>query len=132
MHMGNWGHDYAEAGNEVSLPYNGSTRAIHVYDWGTGPPGPNGQDLHYLIDFTPGAGFSNARPLTGSLAPRIDIAFTFSSNPATPYYAYVATNSGIRRIDIRGTPVDPTTPIEAPGDGWPRLDETNAIWLHQS
>src|SRR5207249_9765584 len=96
MHMGNWGHDYAEAGNEVSLPYNGSTRAIHVYDWGTGPPGPNGQDLHYLIDFTPGGGFSNARPLTGSLAPRIDIAFTFSSNPATPYYAYVATNSGIR------------------------------------
>ena len=56
----------------------------------------------------------------------------YNEPPATPYYAYVATNSGIRRIDIRGTPADPTTPIEAPGDGWPLLDETNAIWLHQS
>jgi hypothetical protein len=23
-----WGHDYAEGGDEVSLPYNGTTRAI--------------------------------------------------------------------------------------------------------
>src|SRR5439155_2642244 len=55
-HSGNWGHDYSEGGNEVSLPYNGLTRAIFVFDWANG---------HYLIDFTPGVGVSNPRPLTG-------------------------------------------------------------------
>jgi hypothetical protein len=41
---------------------------------------------YWLIDFTPGAGVGNARPLTGSLSPFMDLAFTFSNNPATPYH----------------------------------------------
>ena len=120
---GHWGHDYPDGGDEVSLPYNGSTRAVLVHqNGGTGGP-------YFLVDFTPGAGVSNPRQLTGTLAPWIDLAFSFSNNPATPYYAYVASGGGsgggtIRRFDIR-------TMTEAPGNGWPRTD-IDPIWLHQS
>lgn len=114
-----WTHDYAEGGNEVSLPYTGDgvTRAVLVRAEASGP--------YYLIDVVPGVSVGNARPLTGDLEPNIELAFTFSSNPATPYYAYVGGVNGIRRVDIR-------TLTEAPGDGWPLPGETNAIWLHQS
>jgi hypothetical protein len=116
----NWGHDYSEGGDEVSLPYNGTTRAILVYSGSS----------HWLIDFTPGVGVSNPRPLTGTLAPWIDLAFAFSNNPATPYYAYVSNGTTVRRIDIR-------TMSEAPGNGWPITDVPDAggygpIWLHQA
>jgi uncharacterized protein YjdB len=109
-----WYHDYAEGGDEVSLPYNGNTRAVLV----------NGNG-YWLVDFTPGVGVGNARRLTGSVAPCADMAFTFSSNPATPYYAYVSNCSSVQRIDIR-------TMTAAPGNGWPVNNETNAGWLHQS
>ncbi len=116
----NWGHDYSEGGDEVSLPYNGNTRAILVYSGSS----------HWLIDFTPGVGVSNPRPLTGPLSPWIDLAFAFSNNPATPYYAYVSNGLTIRRIDIRSM-------SEAPGNGWPITDVPDAggygpIWLHQA
>ena len=113
----NWGHDYAEGGDEISLPYNGETRAVLVRQNG---------GTYWLIDFTPGVGVGNARPLTGPLAPHVDVAFAFSNNPATPYYAYVGNGgSTIRRFDIR-------TMTEAPGGGWPVTGETGAIWIHQS
>jgi concanavalin A-like lectin/glucanase superfamily protein/Big-like domain-containing protein/purple acid phosphatase-like protein len=112
----NWGHDYSEGGQEVSLPYNGETRAVLVRQNG----GP-----WWLVDFTPGTGVGNPRPLTGNLAPFMDIAFTFSADPATPYYAYVSSGSTIRRFDIR-------TMTEAPGNGWPVTGETSAMWLQQS
>jgi hypothetical protein len=112
----NWNHDYAEGGDEVSLPYTGQTRAVLVRQ-GVGP--------WWLIDFTPGVGVSRPRPLTGPLAPDRDVAFTFSNNPATPAYAYVSRGGTIRRIDIR-------TMREAPGDGWPVTGEPEATWLHQS
>src|SRR5882724_6236866 len=115
----NWTHDYSEGGHEVSLPYNGDgvTRAILVRIEASGP--------YWVVDFTPGVGVGNPRPLTGILAPNIELAFTFSGNPATPYYAYVGSSAGIRRFDLR-------TMLEAPGDGWPQLGETDAVWLHQS
>src|SRR5712691_7518823 len=115
----NWGHAYSEGGDEVSLPHTGSTRTIHLY---------TGDGWHWLIDFTPGVGVSNPRLLTGTLAPWIDLGFTFSNNPATPYYAYVANGypvTTIRRFDIR-------TMTEVPGNGWPVLNEDQACWLHQS
>jgi Big-like domain-containing protein/purple acid phosphatase-like protein/VCBS repeat protein/stigma-specific protein Stig1 len=112
----NWGHDYSEGGNEVSLPYDGETRAVLVRQNG----GP-----WWLVDFTPGTGVSNPRPLTGTLAPFMDTAFTFSSNPATPYYAYVSGGSTIRRFDIR-------TMTEAAGGGWPVTGESSAMWIQQS
>src|SRR5437879_6778526 len=59
----NWGHDYAEGGDEVSLPYNGTTRAVLVHG-----------GAYWLVDFTPGVGVSNGRQLTGSLAPVQDHA----------------------------------------------------------
>jgi chitodextrinase len=114
----NWGHDYAEGGNEVSLPLNASgTRAIKVLtDSGT----------HWLIDFTPGIGVSNARNLSASsFPPLMDLAVSFSNNPATPYYMYVSDGTTIHRIDLR-------TMTEAPGGGWPVTGETNAMWLHQN
>src|SRR5206468_3974315 len=115
----NWSHDYAEGGDEVSLPYNGNTRAVFVrQDSTSGGP-------WWLIDFTPGAGVGNPRPLTGNLAPWIDLAFTFSNNPATPYYVYVSTGGTIYRFDIR-------TMTAAPGNGWPLTGETGVYWLHQS
>ena len=120
-----WGHDYTEGGNEVSLPYHGNTRAVVVRQEG-GCGGP-----WWLVDFTAGVGVSNPRQLTGNLAPWSDLAFTFSVDPSTPYYAYVANFGGaIRRIDIR-------TMIEAPGDGWPITDAgpnpfEYPTWLHQS
>src|SRR2546425_474383 len=115
----NWGHAYSEGGDEVSLPHTGSTRTIHLF---------TSDGSHWLIDFTPGVGVSNPRQLTGTLAPWIDLAFTFSNNPATPYYAYVANGypvTTIRRFDIR-------TMTEVPGGGWPVTGEDQACWLHQS
>src|SRR3989454_7548375 len=115
----NWGHAYSEGGDEVSLPHTGSTRTIHLF---------TSDGSHWLIDFTPGVGISNPRQLTGTLAPWIDLAFTFSNNPATPYYAYVANGypvTTIRRFDIR-------TMTEVPGGGWPVTGEDQACWLHQS
>jgi VanZ family protein len=108
-------HDYSEGGDEISLPYNGQTRAVLGHSAGdTG---------YYLFDFTPGVGVSNQRALSGRLTPRSDTAFAFSSNPATPYYAYVSNNSSIVRFDIR-------TMTEAPGNGWPMAEA--GTWLHQS
>ena len=111
-----WTHSYSEGGDEVSLPHTGTTRTIHLY---------NSSGWHWLIDFTPGVGVSNPRMLDGVLKPWMDLAFAFSSNPTTPYYAYTATMGGIRRFDVR-------TMTEVPGNGWPLLAETNASWLHQS
>jgi Bacterial Ig-like domain (group 2) len=111
----NWGHDYAEGGDEISLPYRDSTRAVLVH----------GDGGYWLVDFTPGLGVSNGRPLTGGFAPVHDQAFAFSTNPATPWYAYVSTGSSVRRLDIR-------TMTEAPGDGWPVAGEPEAVWLQQS
>src|SRR5207244_3650576 len=110
----NWGHDYAEGGDEVSLPYNGTTRAVLVHG-----------GAYWLVDFTPGVGVGNGRQLTGTFAPVQDQAFAFSTNPATPWYAYVSNGTSVRRIDIR-------TMTEAPGKGWPVIDESVAVWLQQS
>ena len=114
----NWGHDYAEGGDEISLPYRDSTRAVLVH----------GDGGYWLVDFTPGApgaSVGNGRPLTGGFAPVHDQAFAFSTNPATPWYAYVSTGSSLRRLDIR-------TMTEAAGDGWPVDNEPEAVWLQQS
>ncbi len=111
-----WTHSYSEGGDEVSLPHTGTTRTIHLY---------TNAGWHWLIDFTPGVGVSNPRMLDGVLKPWMDLAFAFSNNPATPYYAYTATTGGIRRFDVR-------TMTEVPGNGWPLLNETNASWFHQS
>ena len=113
-----WGHDYAEGGDEVSLPLNSSgTRAIHVHA---------GDGSQWLVDFTPGVGVSNPRNLsTSAFPPLMDLCVTFSNNSATPYYMYVSQGATIRRIDLR-------TMTEAPGGGWPVTGETDAMWLHQS
>ena len=115
-----WNHDYSEGGDEISLPYNGDdkTRAVLMRD---------ATSAFWLVDFTPGAGVGNARKLTGSgkPSPFMDLAFAFSSNPATPYYAYVSDAAAIRRIDIR-------TGAEAPGNNWPQTGETYGTWLNQS
>ena len=111
----NWGHDYAEGGDEISLPYRDSTRAVLVH----------GDGGYWLVDFTPGTGVSNGRPLTAGFAPVHDQAFAFSTNPATPWYAYVSNGSAVRRLDIR-------TMTEAAGDGWPVAGEPEAVWLQQS
>ncbi|HMC72056.1 MAG TPA: Ig-like domain-containing protein, partial [Mycobacteriales bacterium] len=110
-----WGHDYAEGGDEIGLPYRDSTRAVLVH----------GDDGYWLVDFAPGAGVTNGRPLTGGFAPVHDQAFAFSTNPATPWYAYVSNGSSVRRLDVR-------TMTEAPGDGWPVANEPEAVWLQQS
>ncbi len=113
-------HDYADGNHEVSLPHTGQTRTILVCHVG--------QNQRWLIDFNPGTGFSNPRNLYGTpFSPPSDIKFTFSSNPATPYYAYVFNSGQIKRIDIRGA-----TPTEAPGGGWPLALSYTPQWLHQS
>src|SRR5207237_9554674 len=76
-------------------------------------------------DCTPAAAVTNGRPLTGGFAPVHDQAFAFSTNPATPWYAYVSNGSSVRRLDVR-------TMTEAPGDGWPVANEPEAVWLQQS
>ncbi len=113
-----WKHDYSEGGDEISLPYKSDgTRAVLVRQ--------NGSPYYwYLLDFTPGVGVSNPRLLSGPIKPWIDLAFTFSNNPATPYYAYVSNGVSIVRFDIR-------TMQSASGNGWP-LNESSAMWLHQS
>lgn len=114
----NWGHDYGEGGDEVSLPYSGNTRAVFMQQNGDAG-GP-----WWIVDFTPGAGVSNPRRLAGNLAPGSSLSFTFSNNPATPYYAYVADDTTVRRVDIRAM-------REAPGNGWP-VNDSDPTWLHQS
>jgi hypothetical protein len=110
-----WTHAYAEGPEEISLPHTGQTRTIHVYL----PAG--GQ--HRLIDFTPGVGVSNARPVTAWS----DMGVSFSNDPATPYFAYIVMDGGstIRRFDVR-------TMTEVPGDGWPVTGETEVTWMHQA
>jgi hypothetical protein len=101
----NWAHDYAEFGNEVSLPWKADgTRTILTNSWG--------RLGWWLFDFTPGVGVGNPRRLTGALVPVESVSFTFSNNPATPHYAYVGSGGRVVRFDIR-------TMTEAPGDGWP-------------
>lgn len=121
-----YGHDYSEGNNEISLPHTGTTRTILLRQFGG-----SFNFGRWLVDFTPGSPptISNARQLTGILAPWSDIAFTFSSNPATPYYAYVASGDGsvIRRVDFRAGVM-----AEVSGGGWPVTGETQATWLHQS
>jgi len=119
-----YGHDYAEGGDEISLPHTGTTRTILVRDLSS--------QVWWLIDFTPGVGVANPRQLTGNLAPWIDNAFAFSNDVDTPHLAYVSTFGGIiRRFDVR-------TMQEVPGQGWPitDLDTTQPygfpIWLHQA
>jgi hypothetical protein len=113
-----WGHDYSEGGDEVSLPYAGNTRAVLMQQNGASG-GP-----WWIVDFTPGSGVGNPRRLAGNLAPWTALSFTFSNNPATPYYAYVAGSTTIRRFDVRSM-------SEAPGNGWPVTD-SSPTWLHQS
>ncbi|GEM_PF-2559196 len=107
-------HDYAEGGDEISLPHTGTTRSVHYV--------VNG-NTHYLVDFTPGVGMNNSRALTGIMNPAHDLSFTFSNNPATPYYAYIANGDYIRRFNF-------VTMQEASGDGWPVAG--GDIWLHQA
>src|SRR5437763_9146928 len=111
----NWGHDYAEGRAQIPLPNRNSTRAVLVH----------GDGGYWLVDFTPGGGASHGRPLTAGFAPVHDQAFAFSTNPATPWYAYVSNGSSVRRLDVR-------TMTEAPGDGWPVANEPEAVWLQQS
>jgi hypothetical protein len=113
-------HDYAEGGHEISLPHTGTTRSFFCCDNLNAAP-------YHIIDFTPGVGVSNNRTLSGSFQPRGDLAFTFSNNAATPYYAYVGTGSQINRFDFR-------TMTLAPGGGWP-ITGANAVdtyWFHQA
>jgi hypothetical protein len=80
-------HAYSDVGDEISYPYSGTTRAVHITQ-------SNG--TQWVIDFTPpvGAGnatVGNARQLgvSGRPQPNNEIAFAFSSNPATPYLCYI-------------------------------------------
>jgi len=128
-----FGHDYAEGGHEISLPHTGTTRTILVRAL-TLP-----STVWWLIDFTPGVGVSNQRQLPVGLAPAIDNTFSFSSNPATPFYAYTAVEdatasfSTIHRFDIRTLAL-----AEGPGTGWPVVEPSaapgtsanRAVWLH--
>lgn len=110
-----WTHSYSEGGDEVSLPHTGTTRTIHLL---------TGNGWHWLVDFAPGVGLSNPRVLDGTLKPWDDLAFAFSNNPATPYYAYTTDGTTIRRFDIRSM-------AEVPGGGFPVTD-TAISWLHQA
>jgi hypothetical protein len=111
-----WGHDYAEGGDEVSLPHTGTTRTVKIL----------GAAGHWLVDFTPGVGVSKPRQLSGRLRPAMDLCFTFSNNPATPASVYIGDGTGLRRFDVR-------TLAEAPGGGWPVAGEAGmTVWLHQS
>ncbi|MBX4200481.1 fibronectin type III domain-containing protein, partial [Candidatus Parcubacteria bacterium] len=115
-----FGHDYFEGGYETSLPYtaDGVTRAVHTITSGA---------AQYIFDFNPTTGaVSNVHSLNGNFRPNADICFTFSNNPATPYYAYVLNGSTLRKIDIR-------TMTEVTGNGFPVTGAgTTPLWLQQS
>jgi len=92
-----WDHDYAEGGDEVSLPY--SARRVPCCSW---RPTGAGWWTHAR------SRGHNGRKLTRSFVPDTDGAFAFSTNPATPYYGYVGNGTSVVRLDIR-------TMTEAPG-----------------
>jgi hypothetical protein len=129
-----WVHDYAEGGDEVSLPHGSEgTRSIHVVC-----STASGVALaHWLIDFVPnpisGPHVRNPRQLTGALEPRPDGGFAFSNNPTTPQYAYVANANTVRRIDIfTMTEASETEQIGATTVTiWP-VEDVDPTWLHQS
>ncbi|HEX9239214.1 MAG TPA: hypothetical protein VF910_00990 [Candidatus Bathyarchaeia archaeon] len=112
------GHDYADGGDEISLPWSGTKRTIHVLRLGTGFD-------HAMIDFDPSSGVSNPRVLSGTMDPNRDLCLTFSNNPATPYYCYICNaDATVRRFDFRDN-------SEVTGGGWPWAS-TGDVWLHQS
>src|SRR5256886_13337646 len=64
-------------------------------------------------------------PPRSTLFPYTTLFRSFSTNPATPWYAYVSNGSSLRRLDIR-------TMTEAAGAGWPVDNEPEAVWLQRS
>lgn len=131
-----WRHDYSEGTYEMSLPQPDGTRTFLVSS--LAPPFD-----YWLFDGNINTGLTNARKLTGTnFQPWMDIAFTFSNNPATPTWAYVVQLVGgnvgtVRRFDTK-------TMTEITGNGFPITDGAIVVesdgqtrynfpaWLQQS
>ena len=96
-------HDYGNGPTQISHRLDAAgTHTLLLYIEGAG---------HRLVDFAPGAGFTNWR--APAIAPASDVSFTFSNDPATAHLAYVRAGDGtLHRLDTRANTV-------AGGDGFP-------------
>jgi hypothetical protein len=92
----------------------------------------SGQTSHLVdLKITGTPALSNWRQLTGQLSPSGDLTFSFSSNPATPWIAYVVNGGTLRRINTAMMTVENTGsfPRSGLGDGaWFAVD-ANDEWM---
>lgn len=112
-----WGLQYFEGGTIISLPLDSTgRRKYHIF-------GSTGTQL--IADWAPGAGVSNPKQFPSGGSPNADLCFAFSTNLATPYYAYALSGSQLVRIDTR-------TMTLAPGSGFPVANAGGGGWLQNS
>jgi hypothetical protein len=63
---------------------------------------------YHLVDFKRGVGFANWRKFAPGAHPDSDLAFIFSSNPATPQIAYSVSNGSLIRYNTGANRVENT------------------------
>lgn len=109
-------HDYSSGAVQISRAWGGNKHTVLAQFGGT----------HRLVDFTPGAGFTNWRSAPPTL--NTDLCFTFSYNPATPQIAYYTAGNVLRRYNA-------ATNADAPSGFFPKSFAAQTagdlIWLHQ-
>ena len=110
-----FGHAYSSGPLQVSWPSNG-VYTLRVYGTSNGS--------NWLVDFTPGTGFSRWR----SSPAASDLSSTMSYNQSTPKIMYYLSGSTLRRYDT-GTMAD------APSGRFPKdlsAHGSGFTWLHQT
>jgi hypothetical protein len=116
------GHDYSEGPVQVSREWGGNKHTLLLrVDYGG----------YWLVDLTRGSGLSNWRPL--SVAPRGTSAASFSQHPATPQILYVASGSGLVRVNTATNTVANTGffPANIPMLGWLTQDKQDGWFVGQ-
>jgi len=116
------GHDYSDGPNEVSLGWgpNNNTHTLLIR---------SDQFPYYVVDFTRGVGFSNARRLP--VQPNsIGLAATFSNLPGSERILYIMTRSQIVRFNTATMQVENTGnfPLNQVLQNWLQHDK-NDEWF---
>jgi hypothetical protein len=114
------GHDYSEGPVQVSREWGGNKHTLLVRVDYAG---------YWLVDLTRGSGLSNWRQL--AVSPRTTSGASFSQNPATPQILFVATTSGLVRVNTATNTTANTGffPANVPLQGWLTQDKQDGWFV---